>query len=49
MLAHDKESGLGSPAYVIENIQKFHSQTLDNRFEYHRFLEMISLKVDALC
>ena len=22
MLAHDKESGLGSPAYVIENIQE---------------------------
>ena len=22
MLAHDKESGLGSPTYVIENIQE---------------------------
>ena len=27
MLAHDKESGLGSPTYVIENIQESEKKT----------------------
>ena len=27
MLAHDKEIGLGSPAYVIENIQESKKKT----------------------